>query len=160
MAIPTEQITMYFHEASSDERVRRCPTRKVVTIVVASTATHSTPEVGGQHGEEHGGHESLDEDAVERGVPSGAATGGDLDLEVAHAVPSGQHGDHPDDHHHEGTQRVGPQDPGQPGDRPPVHDVDGDHDAGDEHPRCRRRAQPTDSPSPRHEGGDEPAGDR
>ena len=42
-AIPTEQITMYFHEASSAPLVRRCPTKKVVTTVVASTATHSTP---------------------------------------------------------------------------------------------------------------------
>ena len=34
---------MYFHEASSAPLVRRWPTRKVVTTVVASTATHSTP---------------------------------------------------------------------------------------------------------------------
>ena len=45
MAIPTEQITMYFHDASSDVRVWRCPTRKVVTTVVASMATHSTPRL-------------------------------------------------------------------------------------------------------------------
>ncbi len=45
MAMPTEQMTMYFHEASSDERVPRWPTRKVVTMVVASTATHSTPRL-------------------------------------------------------------------------------------------------------------------
>ena len=41
--MPTEQITMYFHAASSEPRVRRCPTRKTVTIVVASTATQRTP---------------------------------------------------------------------------------------------------------------------
>ncbi len=42
-AIPTEQMTMYFHEASSEPRVRRNPTKNAVTMVVASTATHSTP---------------------------------------------------------------------------------------------------------------------
>ena len=36
---------MYFHDASSDPRVLRCPTRNVVTIVVASMATHITPRL-------------------------------------------------------------------------------------------------------------------
>jgi len=42
-AIPAEQTTTYFQAASTAARVRRCPTRNAVTIVVASTATHSTP---------------------------------------------------------------------------------------------------------------------
>ncbi|WP_316781410.1 hypothetical protein [Streptomyces sasae] len=41
--MPAEQITMYFQAASTDVRVRRWPTRKAVTMVVASTATQSTP---------------------------------------------------------------------------------------------------------------------
>ena len=45
IAIPVEQITTYFHAASTAARVRRCPTRKAVTIVVASTATHSRPRL-------------------------------------------------------------------------------------------------------------------
>ena len=44
-AIPAEQITTYFQAASTAARVRRCPTRNAVTIVVASTATHSTPRL-------------------------------------------------------------------------------------------------------------------
>ena len=36
---------MYFHDASSDARVRRWPTRNAVAMVVASTATHSTPRL-------------------------------------------------------------------------------------------------------------------
>ena len=43
--MPAEQITMYFHEASSAPSVRRWPTRNVVVIVVASTATHITPRL-------------------------------------------------------------------------------------------------------------------
>ena len=43
--MPAEQITTYFHAASTAARVRRCPTRNAVTIVVASTATHSTPRL-------------------------------------------------------------------------------------------------------------------
>ncbi|WP_406692558.1 hypothetical protein REH65_12520 [Saccharopolyspora sp. ID03-671] len=42
-AMPAEQITTYFHAASTAGRVRRCPTRNAVTMVVASTATHSIP---------------------------------------------------------------------------------------------------------------------
>ena len=42
-AIPTEQITTYFQVASNAVRVRRCPTRKAVTTVVASIATHTMP---------------------------------------------------------------------------------------------------------------------
>ena len=41
--MPTEQITTYFHVASNAVRVRRWPTRKAVTTVVASIATHTTP---------------------------------------------------------------------------------------------------------------------
>lgn len=41
--MPTEQIITYFHVASSAVRVRRCPTRKAVTTVVASMATQMTP---------------------------------------------------------------------------------------------------------------------
>ena len=41
--MPTEQITTYFHVASNAVRVRRCPTRKAVTMVVASIATQITP---------------------------------------------------------------------------------------------------------------------
>ena len=36
---------MYFHEASSEALVRRCPTRNVVATVVASTPTQSTPRL-------------------------------------------------------------------------------------------------------------------
>ena len=43
--MPTEQMITYFHVASSDFRVRRWPTRNAVTIVVASTAAHSTPRL-------------------------------------------------------------------------------------------------------------------
>ena len=42
-AMPTEHRTTYFHDASRAPSVRRCPTRNVVAMVVASTATHSTP---------------------------------------------------------------------------------------------------------------------
>ena len=42
-AIPTEQITMYFHEASRLPWSGGGPTKKVVMTVVASIATHSTP---------------------------------------------------------------------------------------------------------------------
>ncbi len=42
-AMPTEQMTTYFHAASVAARVRRCPTRNAVTMVVASMATHSRP---------------------------------------------------------------------------------------------------------------------
>ncbi len=42
-AMPTEQMITYFQVASSAVRVRRCPTRKAVTTVVASMATHITP---------------------------------------------------------------------------------------------------------------------
>ena len=45
IAIPVEQITTYFHAASTAARVRRCPTRNAVTIVVASTATHNRPRL-------------------------------------------------------------------------------------------------------------------
>ena len=41
--MPTEQTMTYFHVASSAVRVRRCPTRKAVTTVVASIATQTTP---------------------------------------------------------------------------------------------------------------------
>ena len=43
--MPAEQITTYFHDASSAPSVLRWPTRKVVAIVVASTATHITPRL-------------------------------------------------------------------------------------------------------------------
>ena len=43
IAIPTEQMMTYFQVASSAVRVRRCPTRKAVTTVVASMATQITP---------------------------------------------------------------------------------------------------------------------
>ena len=43
IAMPTEQMTTYFHVASSAVRVRRCPTRNAVTTVVASIATQITP---------------------------------------------------------------------------------------------------------------------
>ena len=43
--MPTEQITTYFQVASSEARVRRCPTRSAVETVVASTATHTTPRL-------------------------------------------------------------------------------------------------------------------
>jgi len=38
-----EQMMTYFHDASRAPLVLRCPTRNVVMIVVASTATHMTP---------------------------------------------------------------------------------------------------------------------
>ena len=41
--MPTEPMITYFHDASSDARLRRCPTRNAVAIVVASMATHMTP---------------------------------------------------------------------------------------------------------------------
>ena len=41
--MPTEQITTYFHVASSAVLVRRCPTRNAVMTVVASMATQMTP---------------------------------------------------------------------------------------------------------------------
>ncbi len=44
-AIATEQSTTYFQAASRAVRVRWCPTRNAVTMVVASTATHSTPRL-------------------------------------------------------------------------------------------------------------------
>jgi len=50
--VPTERqgrcrhpIRMYFHDASSADRVRRRTTRNAVVIVVASTATHMTPRL-------------------------------------------------------------------------------------------------------------------
>ena len=43
--MPTEQMIRYFQAASSDPRVLREPTRNVVTMVVASTATQSTPRL-------------------------------------------------------------------------------------------------------------------
>ena len=43
MAIPTEQIITYFQVASSEARLRRCPTRNAVTIVVASMDAHKIP---------------------------------------------------------------------------------------------------------------------
>ena len=99
-------------------------------------------EVGGQHGQEHGGQERLDEDAVERSVAPRAAARGDLGVEVAHALPRGQHGDDPDDDHHEGAERIGPQDPAESRHRASVHDVDGQHDPGHEHPRRGGGAEP------------------
>ena len=45
MAMPTEQRTTYFQAASTLARVRRWPTRNAVTMVVASTATHSRPRL-------------------------------------------------------------------------------------------------------------------
>jgi hypothetical protein len=38
-------MTTYFHDASNDARVRRWPTRKAVAMVVASTATQTTPRL-------------------------------------------------------------------------------------------------------------------
>ena len=43
--MPAEQSTTYFQDASSAPSVLRWPTRKVVAIVVASTATHITPRL-------------------------------------------------------------------------------------------------------------------
>jgi len=54
--MPTEQMIRYFQAASSDPRVLREPTGTLVTMVVASTATQSTPGWR-EHGEEHGGDE-------------------------------------------------------------------------------------------------------
>jgi hypothetical protein len=45
IATPTEPRTTYFQAASSERRVRWWPTRNAVAIVVASTATHSTPRL-------------------------------------------------------------------------------------------------------------------
>jgi hypothetical protein len=45
IATPTEHSTTYFQAASTLARVRRCPTRNAVTMVVASTATHSRPRL-------------------------------------------------------------------------------------------------------------------
>ena len=106
-------------------------------------------EVGGQHGQEHRGQERLDEDAVERGVATRAAAGGDLGVEIAHALPRGQHGDDPDDDDHEGAERIGPQDPAESRHRAAVHDVDGQHDPRHEHPRGGGRAEPAEAAPPR-----------
>ena len=43
--MPTEQTTTYFHAASTEPRVCRCPTRNAVRMVVASIAAHSTPRL-------------------------------------------------------------------------------------------------------------------
>nr|CRL71781.1 hypothetical protein CPGR_00777 [Mycolicibacter nonchromogenicus] len=43
MVMPTEHTMTYFQVASRAARLRRCPTRKAVTTVVASTAIHTTP---------------------------------------------------------------------------------------------------------------------
>ena len=43
--MPTEQISTYFHAASIEARVRRCPTRNAVAMVVASIATHRVPRL-------------------------------------------------------------------------------------------------------------------
>ena len=45
MAMPTEPSTTYFQAASSAVRVRWWPTRNAVAMVVASTATHSSPRL-------------------------------------------------------------------------------------------------------------------
>ena len=37
--MPTDPMITYFQDASSDGRVRRCPTRNTVAIVVPSIAT-------------------------------------------------------------------------------------------------------------------------
>jgi hypothetical protein len=106
MAMPTEQITTYFHDASSDPRVRRCPTKKVVTMVGGLHRHPHDPDVAGHHRQEHGGDKPLDQYGVQGGVAPATATGDYLGVEVTHALPRREETDHPDNDDHEGAEGI------------------------------------------------------
>ena len=127
-AIPAEQITMYFHEASSAPLVRRWPTRNVVVIVVASTATHITPRLAGQDRDQHADDERLDQRRVQCGRGEGCRhpgwprqTGSRADWQEA------KRGDRPDHQDHEGAERVRVQHAARRCQRRMPRDPDGEH---------------------------------
>ena len=119
-AIPTEQMMTYFHVASSAVRVRRCPTRKAVTTVVASIATPTTPMLLARTATTVG-EERRREHPVQPGPARVGVAVHAFGLDVADAGAGGKRADHPDDDQHGDRERVGPQLPAQCGNAGRTH---------------------------------------
>ncbi len=113
IAMPTEQTMTYFHVASSAVRVRRCPTRKAVTTVVASIATQMTPMLLAHTARTIAARNAGVSTPYNRAPDGVGVAVGEFGVDVADAGPGGQRADHPDDDQHGDRERVGAQQPAQ-----------------------------------------------
>ncbi len=105
--IPTEPMITYFHDASSEARFRRCPTRNAVATVVPSMATHMTAEVSGEHREQHRGDEQWQQQSEESRRSQVGVTEGELGVDVSDRGPHCEERYARDEEDHEPGERVG-----------------------------------------------------
>jgi len=93
--MPTEQMIRYFQAASSDPRVLREPTRKRGHDGGGLDGDPEHPQVGGEHGEEHGGDETLHQDGIGRRARRRHGAGRQVEGDGADPEPRGEERDCP-----------------------------------------------------------------
>ncbi len=105
--MPTEPMITYFHDASSDARVRRWPTKNAVATVVPSIATHVTAALPASSASSIVATNNGNNTPKSRRSGGVGVTEGELGVDVSDRGPHCEERDARDEEHHERGERVG-----------------------------------------------------